>query len=215
MNISLKKSYFITFEGIDGSGKTTQSKMLYDFLSENFGKENVVLTKEPSDDTQLKSLIRDILLNSELDIYTQLFLFLADRKNHYEKIIKPALKQNKIVICDRYIDSTVAYQLEQIKTNFSVFNFFNEIIDDLFIKPNITFLLDIDIQLAEQRIKERNNNNFMDKTANLIRVKNVFLELAKGYDRIITINCRSSLSEQDVFDKIRTSFIRRLHGIYF
>lgn len=105
------KGLFITFEGTsEGIGKSTQAELLTERLR-NEGYE-VVLTKEPGG-TVFGQQIRSILLdprNKQLSKATELFLFMADRSQHYKEVIKPALKDGRIVICDRYFDSTLVYQ---------------------------------------------------------------------------------------------------------
>jgi dTMP kinase len=100
---------FITFEGPEGCGKSTQSRLLADFLRE--GGRDVVLTMEPGG-TALGIELRQLLLHSDknLEKDSELYFFAADRNEHVKKIIAPALLENKIVICDRYTDSTLAYQ---------------------------------------------------------------------------------------------------------
>ena len=101
---------FITLEGIDGSGKTTQIKLLYEYLKQKKGR--VVLTREPGG-TRVGELVRSLILGedyAELEPQAELFLLLADRAQHVREVIAPALLAGEIVLCDRFIDSTVAYQ---------------------------------------------------------------------------------------------------------
>ena len=104
-------SYFITFEGVEGCGKTTQIKLLKEFLEKTSGHE-VVLTREPGG-TPLANKIREILLSTDNKTLTpkaELLLYEAGRNQHVEELIKPALKAKKIVLCDRYMDATTVYQ---------------------------------------------------------------------------------------------------------
>ena len=104
-------SYFITFEGVEGCGKTTQIKLLKEFLEENSTCE-IVLTREPGG-TPLANKIREILLSREnkaLTAKAELLLYEASRNQHVEELIKPALKAKKTVLCDRYMDATTVYQ---------------------------------------------------------------------------------------------------------
>ena len=105
----MENGFFITFEGADGSGKTTQLNNIKTFLQEK--GFDVVTTFEPGA-TKTGEKIRNILLHSEDSVADscEMFLFLADRAQHVEMFIKPALKQGKIVLCDRHTDSTIAYQ---------------------------------------------------------------------------------------------------------
>ena len=99
---------FISFEGIDKSGKTTQAKLLADFLLEK--NYPVVLTKEPGGTLPGEKIKGIILKESFITPLCELFLYLADRAQHVEKVIKPALKKGKIIISDRYADASLAYQ---------------------------------------------------------------------------------------------------------
>ncbi len=143
---------FITLEGIDGSGKSTQALLLAEALA---GKEcEVVLTREPGG-TKLAELIRTILLdvrNAELCARAELFLYLAARAQHVEQIIAPALMEGKVVISDRFSDSSVAYQgcgraLGESEvshlTDFAAAH----------ISPSLTFLLDLPVEAALSRMR--------------------------------------------------------------
>ena len=105
----MKKGLFITFEGADGCGKTTQINLLKKYLEEN--GHNVLFTREPGG-KGLGEKVREILLNYDGPVSDRCesFLFLADRAQNVDVIVKPALEEGKIVLCDRHTDSTVAYQ---------------------------------------------------------------------------------------------------------
>ena len=108
--MNLKKGLFITFEGIDGSGKSTQSQLLAKSL-ESIG-QSVILTREPGG-SEGAEIIRSLLVSGETDRWspeTEILLFTAARRDHLEKTIQPALDKNQIVICDRFVDSTRVYQ---------------------------------------------------------------------------------------------------------
>ena len=110
INIEGIKGKFITFEGIEGAGKSTQSRMLVEFLNKN-GIE-AVWTREPGGCPEAEE-VRNILINGsvdKLDGMSELLLMYASRRLHTEKKIKPLLKEGKVVISDRYFDSTFAYQ---------------------------------------------------------------------------------------------------------
>ncbi len=187
---------FITFEGIEGSGKSTQSKKLYEFLcSKNL---QVILTREPGG-TIAGEKIREILLDEKiekLDAKTELLLNFAARIEHVEKLIKPALREGKIVICDRFFDSTFAYQgaafgidfteIEQIK-NFAIGDF----------APDITFLIDAPVETTFERIKARSDNNRYEKLGFDFhqKVRDGFLQLAQKNSRIKIIDGENSPEE--------------------
>ena len=141
---------FITFEGPDGCGKTTQMKLLAEYL-EKRGKE-VVLTREPGG-KGLGEKVREILLNydGEVSSNCESFLFLADRAQHIDTIIKPAIDKGVIVLCDRHTDSTVAYQGYGRQLDLEQIYQLNKIATNGII-PDITFILDIDIDTSLQRI---------------------------------------------------------------
>ncbi len=182
-------SKFITFEGVEGSGKSTQCKALYEFLREK--NIEAILTREPGG-TKAGEEIRKILIDEKiekLEAESEILLNFAARKEHVEKLIKPALQEGKIVICDRFFDSTYAYQgdafginyneIDKIK-NFTIGNF----------APDITFLIDVPVELAFSRIQGREGNNRYEKLGLDFhqKVREGFLELAKKNSRIKVID---------------------------
>jgi dTMP kinase len=199
------KYKFITFEGIEGSGKSTQSKKLYEFLLA--AKLNVILTREPGG-TKASEKIREILIDDEiekLEAKTELFLNFAARLEHVEKLIKPALAENKIVISDRFFDSTFAYQG-------SAFGLDSKLIDEVKtmtigdFAPDITFLIDVPVEHAFARIQNRESNNRYEKLGLDFhqKVRNGFLKLASENQRIVLID--GTKTPQEVFEKI-TQFL--------
>ncbi len=141
---------FITFEGIEGSGKTTQIRHAVEFL-EKKGKK-CILTREPGG-TITGRKIRSILLDPEnngMDPSTELLLYMADRAEHVNKIINPALSAGKTVLCDRYYDATKAYQGFARGVNMELLDKLHKLIlQDL--KPDITILLDLDPEIGLSR----------------------------------------------------------------
>ncbi|HDN83378.1 MAG TPA: dTMP kinase [Candidatus Altiarchaeales archaeon] len=139
---------FIVLEGIDGSGKSTHSKLLGDFLRER--GYNVLLTSEPTNG-KIGMLIREILAGKEkVDPKTLALLFTADRYEHIEKEIEPALKENKIVISERYYHSTIAYQSAQGVEKEWLFQ-----LNRFAIKPDLVIVLDLKPEVALKRVKSR------------------------------------------------------------
>ena len=185
-------SLFITFEGADGCGKTTQIELLNKYLQEKGFK--TLVTREPGA-KGLGEKLREILLNydGEVSPNCESFLFLADRAQHVDCVIKPALKDGVIVLCDRHTDSTVAYQgygrqldIEQIKK-------LNEIaVNGL--KPDLTIVFDIDIETSMQRVgktKDRMESAGMDF---FNRVRNGYLAIAKEEpNRVKVINSADTI----------------------
>ncbi len=145
---------FITFEGIEGSGKTTQQRLVAEHLRAQ--NKTVVVTKEPGG-TPLADRIRAILLDSAnaIDPVAEVLLFAASRRQHTTEVIEPALSRGEIVLCDRYADSTLAYQgfgrlidLDRLRT-------LNEWATDALV-PNITLLFDLPEEAGLQRANSRN-----------------------------------------------------------
>ena len=180
-----KKPLFIVFEGVEGCGKSFQSKKLYLNLKKK--KINTILTREPGG-TQTAELIRKLILKDyfskdkkeKFDRYTDTLLYLAARNEHVKTKIIPALKQKKVVICDRFIDSTIAYQVygKKIKFNF-INNIHKYILDGL--KPDITFLLKVSKNSSRKRLKKRKTKNRYDNFSQSFysKVQNSFVKIAK------------------------------------
>lgn len=144
-----EKGFFITFEGPEGSGKTLQAKKLRKYLeSRNF---SVVHTREPGG-TNLGKILRKILLNPQgkMCYKTELFLNFADRAEHVQEIIKPALGKGKIVICERFNDATLAYQGYGRGLDHCLVKKIGLFVSEG-IKPDLTFLLDIEVNQGLSR----------------------------------------------------------------
>lgn len=187
---------FISFEGIDKSGKSTQISLLVDWVKQK-GYE-VVQTSEPGG-TGLGKKIEKILLEpstKEINGISELFLYLADRAEHVEKIIKPALEKGKIVISDRFADATIAYQGYGRRLDTPWVEELNKRATHGFL-PDITFLLDISPDLAKKRSgseeKDRIEN---EKISFHQKVRQGYLKLAKKHtERIKVINGEGSVKE--------------------
>ena len=137
----MKKGVFITFEGTEGCGKSTHAKLLRSYFK-SLGKK-VVATLEPGS-TRIGKEIRKILLGTEetLAKNAELFLFACDRSQHVEQIILPALSDGAIVICDRFTDSTLAYQVGGRKLPEELVRYINAVSSNGLV-PDLTFLLDV------------------------------------------------------------------------
>ena len=147
------KGLFITFEGIDGCGKTTQANLLAEYLKIQGYK--VLLTREPGG-PHISEKIREILLNkdfSEMHKLTEIFLYMASRSQHTIEWITPALNEGIIVICDRYYDSTYAYQGTAREISLDAIDYINKIATRG-IKPDITFILDLPVEEGLTRVRK-------------------------------------------------------------
>ena len=157
-----KKYYFIVFEGIEGTGKSYQINKLYKKL--NIKKYNVVKTREPGG-TSTAEVIRNLIFSknsNNFDALTDYYLLCASRNEHVKKFLHQAKKSKKIVLCDRFTDSTYAYQVigNKIDNRLNTLNQ-NYILKGL--KPNLTILLKSNFKSIFSRIKKRKKNNKFDK----------------------------------------------------
>lgn len=184
---------FISFEGIDKSGKSSQVKLLAEYLEKMNCK--VVKTCEPGG-TQVAQKIKLILLrpSSRISSVSELFLYLADRAEHVRQVISPALEARKIVISDRFSDATVAYQGYGRGLDIAWIEALNEKATQG-ILPEVTFLLDINPDLARQRAKKKDRIEREEMDFHH-RVRQGYLELAKLHpERIKTMNGEGSPKE--------------------
>lgn len=196
--MAIKKPFFISFEGVEGSGKSTQAKLLYKFIKKKITKK-VILTREPGG-TPFAEKIRNILLDNKIknNPLTEFFLLMAARNDHVVNKINYYLKKKFIIICDRFFYSTLAYQhyLEGMNKKF-ISNVQKKIFSR--IHPDITFLIDLDKLESKKRISKRNKKtNRFDKlsTHDFNKIRNGFLKISKIYKNKITIiNGRKSLNE--------------------
>ena len=190
-----KKPLFITFEGIEGSGKSFQSKKLYKNLKKR--KISSLLTREPGG-TNSAEKIRNVILNDyfhpklkeKFNKYTDTLLYLASRNEHVINKIKPAISKNKIVICDRFTDSTIAYQVygKKVKKKF-IDHIHKHILKGL--KPDITFLLKVNISKALSRLNKRKKKNRYDKFSKNFysKVQTAFIKISqKNKERYVVLD---------------------------
>lgn len=190
----MMQGLFITFEGPDGCGKTTQMKLLAEYF-EKKGKE-VVLTREPGG-KGLGEKVREILLNydGEVSDRCESFLFLADRAQNIDIIVNPAVKEGKIVLCDRHIDSTVAYQGYGRGLNIDRINMLNNLATNGK-KPDLTLVFDVDVETSMKRVgkeKDRMESAGIDFHN---KVRKGYLELAKQEPkRIKVLDATKSIEE--------------------
>lgn len=189
------KGLFISFEGIEGTGKTIQSKLLFEYLIEKGFQ--AVLTEEPGG-TRIGRTIRDILLsidNTEITPVTELLLYNASRMQHVQEVILPALKKGKVVITDRFSDSTVAYQGFGRGIELHLINTIEQVVTGG-LKPDITMLLDLDVTVGLQRNKGINKEDRieLEDIAFHKRVRDGYHALAaKEPERIHVIDASKSI----------------------
>ena len=196
---------FITFEGGDGSGKSTQVNLLKDYL-DNLNFETIKM-REPGG-TPSAEILRDLLTTGEVEKWTPMseaLLMWASRYEHLIQVIEPALNSGKNVICDRFYDSTYAYQgvahnlgidkMEKLK---------KIIIGD--IEPDVTFVLDIDPKVGLKRSLDRPNQENRFESYNIDfhnKIRSAFLEIAKkNKNRCVVVD--ASLNEQEINNLIIT-----------
>jgi dTMP kinase len=171
----MPRAPFITFEGIEGAGKTTLAHHLADWLQAQ--GMSVRLTREPGGST-LGAHLRPILLNEPLDAWTELFLFLADRRQHTLQLILPALEQGTWVLCDRYADSTLVYQGYGRGLDIALIRRLNALAtNDL--TPDLTVLIDLPVEDALARANAPNRFE-AEKRAFHTRIREGYLEVARA-----------------------------------
>lgn len=191
---------FITFEGADGSGKTTQIEKIKAFYEEQ-GFE-CLLTREPGG-SDLGNKIREILLHydGEVDDLCELLLYMADRAQHVKKVILPALEQGKIVLCDRYIDSSVSYQGFARGLDIERIISLNKIATDN-LEPDLTIVFDVATETAMQRVGDEKDRLEQEGIEFHKKLRYGYLELAKMFpERIKVVN--ANLSIEEVFEQVK------------
>ena len=210
----MKKGLFIALEGIEGTGKTTQAKLLTEFLRHQ-GYDSI-LTEEPGG-TLIGSRVRDILLSvqhTDMDPVTELLLYFADRAQHLRELIQPALEASKIVVTDRFTDSTLAYQGYGRGIDI---NFILEIdrISTSCMRPDITFLLDLDVEEGLRRNRGINKQDRLEleDIAFHKRVRAGYHELAtREPERIKLIEATEDIGDiQRKIQKIITDLLHTWH----
>ncbi len=203
-----KKPLFIVFEGVEGCGKSFQAKKLYNNLKKN--RVETIITREPGG-TKSSELIRNLILkdyftkdtNEKFDKYTDTLLYLAARNEHIKNKIKPALLKKKVVICDRFVDSTIAYQVFGKKVDMKfIKNIHNKILQG--VKPNIVFILKVSEKVSKSRLKKRKTKNRYDNFDQSFysKVQKSFIKIAKNKKNYFVLD--SSLNDDSLEIKIFT-----------
>ena len=199
---------FITFEGPDGSGKTTTVNLLADFLKLE-GYE-FLLTREPgSKHNNVSGKIRKIIIDPENNIsdMAEALLFAADRRMHLDNVIKPALKKGKIVLCDRYIDSSLAYQGSGRMLGIDKIKKINEIATENQY-PDLTIFFNISLNDSEKRVNKRSPKDRMELAG-----KDFHQRVYEGYQKVIKMFPKrirvidASKTKKEVFEQAKKIII--------
>ena len=197
------KGHFITFEGVEGSGKTTQMAILgHSLEARGFP---VVRTREPGG-TKIGDAIRSLILDSRnqmMDSKTEFLLYLASRAQHLKEVILPALAEGKIVLCDRFSDATYAYQGYGRGLSKREIELIGRFVTGG-LQPDLTLLLDIDVKKGLARLKGREEINRLDREALHFHeaVREGYLHLAKRNKRRIRV-IRTDAGVEEIAKKIR------------
>ena len=194
MSPAITTGYFITLEGVDGCGKSTQAQLLADFLVK--AGHQIVLTREPGG-TALAEEIRRVILTpslEELEPLAEILLYAAARAQHVNRVVRPALSAGQIVICERFIDSSLAYQGYGLGWDLKVIREVNRLAAEN-LEPSLTLLLDLETTESLKRLHGRTGNNGKGKdrieqrgVEFQERVRQGFLALARNESRIEIVN---------------------------
>ena len=204
---SQQRGLFITLEGIDGCGKSTQAMMLYGYL-QSLGKR-VLLFREPGS-TPVAERIRAILLNKKLKIedVTELLLYQAARYEVTAREIKPALENGTIIVCDRYYDSTTAYQGYGRQLDIRMVKSMHKIATGGLV-PDLTLLFDVDLETAASRQGKKKDRLESQSKAFFARVRNGFLEIARKERRRVKVIDATRTIEQ-VFLEVQKHLTKKI-----
>ena len=206
------KGKFVTFEGVEGAGKSTQSKLLVEYLNKN--NIEAIWTREPGG-CETAEEIRKLLISGSVnkwDGITELLLMYASRRDHTEKKIKPLLKEGKVVVSDRYFDSSTAYQGYGYKLNIEQIEMIKKIVLNDF-EPDITFILDLPVIEGLKRTDIRGDKNrYEDMEIDFHkRVRDCFKEISiKNQNRVNLINVEN-LTIDEIHNKILNILLNKFN----
>lgn len=191
------KGIFISLEGVEGTGKSTQLEFILDYLSKH--DKQVIASREPGG-TEVGERIRDLLLAKEIEAMhaeTELLLMYAARMEHIKKVIEPALAKGQWVVSDRFFDATYAYQGYGRGVDLKRIDILNQFtVAD--IQPDLTILLDVTLDVSEQRVSSRGHRDRfeIEERDFFTNVRNGYLSLAKKHKkRIEVIDATKSLAQ--------------------
>ena len=197
----MNKGIFITFEGVDGAGKSTQLDYAVKYLSES--RQDIVQTREPGG-TPLSEKLRQLMLDATdaTDPETEVLLMFAARKEHINRVITPALDAGSVVICDRFTDATFAYQGGGSGVNASRIEILEHWVHKD-VQPDLTLFFDLPVLVAQRRLGHRNKDRFESEALDFHeRVRHAYLARAKrDPERIKIID--SSLSKGKIRELVR------------
>ena len=196
----MSKGFFITFEGGDGCGKSTQLELVEKYLKEK-GK-TILKTREPGS-VGLGQKLREVLLHYDGDVASraEAFLFLADRAQHIEKIIKPALNDGIVILCDRHTDSSVAYQGYGRGENIEQINMLNNLATQG-LNPDLTLLFDVSTEVAQTRVGSEKDRMEAAGIEFHKKVRNGYLEIAKNEPQRVKV-IDANLTIEEVFEQVK------------
>ncbi len=200
----MSRGFFISFEGIDGAGKTSHLLAAANFLEQQ--GYSVVKTREPGG-TDLAEQLRQLILHQTMQLETEALLLYAARCQHVHEVIKPALKAGKVVLCDRFEDSSFAYQVHAGGLTYSKLQQLSEWALNRF---DCTFLFDLPVQLALTRRTHRHSvvDKFENRSESLMQqVRQGFLEQAKNHPQRIRV-IQASLSEHEVWQQVQAELLQ-------
>lgn len=205
----------ITFEGIEGCGKSTQVDLLFDYMAKQ--GHDVMKTREPGG-TAFGEALRDVALRKNLEVFplSELLTIMAIRSQHVEEVIMPALQDRKVILCDRFVDATYAYQGYGRGIDLGIIETLNRLVTKG-VRPNLTFLIDCPAGIGLKR--KSKNERILDRfeKENLLfhrKIRNAYLKLAKeDQKRFLVVDGKATVDEihRIIREKVE-SFLAR-HGI--
>lgn len=197
-----KQGFFISFEGIDGAGKSTHISWFADVLQERFPNKKIILTREPGG-TELGESLRTLLLHKDMHLETESLLMFAARREHLAQVIEPQLAQGNIVISDRFTDASFAYQVGGRGVALSKLETLERWVQEreiehkkFLLQPNLTILFDLPGDIAEQRRSQvRDPDKFESLDTNFFEnVRQEYLRRAKNEpNRFLVIDSKNSI----------------------